>query len=307
MAEGVVTREARLDGFCYAAIGGSNPGVFPAPPRPSARGAASASENAQPLLWRLLCRGTTMPYSHIRIAWHSETEYLALDLAKLPRKGSSIKSVAKWPTDKTLVEYKATCVQSRSLRDEVVLELSYRASANSHLRQSDARWGVSRIHISTRKRTGFATWEDADDDRCSGRVQAKVLSQEIVDESQTTTRISRIARPMQQAMRRTLLDCDGRCAITGETTEAALELAHILDVQKKGATSVYNCLLLRADLHRLFDQHLIRICRNGELKLDRRVSEAYRNELAELRVDEAVVNRIADALSKRTGSRPSTS
>jgi len=45
-----------------------------------------------------------------------------------------------------------------------------------------------------------------------------------------------------------------RCAITGERTLPVLEAAHILPFAKSGPNLVSNGLLLRSDLHTLFDQ-----------------------------------------------------
>ena len=44
-----------------------------------------------------------------------------------------------------------------------------------------------------------------------------------------------------------------RCAITGEKVLPTLEAAHIRAVSKEGQHSIDNGLLLRRDVHRLFD------------------------------------------------------
>lgn len=51
------------------------------------------------------------------------------------------------------------------------------------------------------------------------------------------------------------------CAISGAFEQSALVAAHILPVKNKGRHSVNNGLLLRADLHNLFDSGLISIDR----------------------------------------------
>ena len=52
---------------------------------------------------------------------------------------------------------------------------------------------------------------------------------------------------------------EGRCAITGCDAEAALEAAHIIPYRGDKTDHVTNGLLLRADIHTLFDLNLIRI------------------------------------------------
>ncbi len=51
----------------------------------------------------------------------------------------------------------------------------------------------------------------------------------------------------------------GTCIITGCTTQTALEAAHIKPVRHKGGDTLENGLLLRADLHLLFDAYLMAI------------------------------------------------
>lgn len=50
-----------------------------------------------------------------------------------------------------------------------------------------------------------------------------------------------------------------RCAISQEETREVLELAHILPYAQGGLENVANYIVLRADLHRLFDRGLITI------------------------------------------------
>lgn len=71
--------------------------------------------------------------------------------------------------------------------------------------------------------------------------------------------ISRLSRPAQAEFRSKLIDLYGRCALTGCTTLAALEAAHVKPVAGYGADRVSNGILLRADLHKLFDANLIAI------------------------------------------------
>jgi len=63
----------------------------------------------------------------------------------------------------------------------------------------------------------------------------------------------------QAAFRQKLLQAYGRCAMTGCTVEPALEAAHIVRYQGPGTNHVTNGLLLRADLHSLFDFGLLSV------------------------------------------------
>ena len=68
-------------------------------------------------------------------------------------------------------------------------------------------------------------------------------------------------RPQQDAFRQALLLAyEGRCAITGCDVEPALEAAHVADWRSENDAGAG--ILLRTDLHRLFDDGLLVIDRD---------------------------------------------
>jgi hypothetical protein len=74
---------------------------------------------------------------------------------------------------------------------------------------------------------------------------------------------SRLARPDQQRLRSLLLSEHGGCQITGAKAFAALEACHIVPVKNKGPDEISNAILLRSDLHALFDAGLIQFRLSG--------------------------------------------
>ena len=62
-----------------------------------------------------------------------------------------------------------------------------------------------------------------------------------------------------QLRKQLLLNYDGTCCATGESAEAVLEAAHISPYLGPKSNKPSNGLLLRADVHTLFDLHLIDI------------------------------------------------
>jgi hypothetical protein len=80
--------------------------------------------------------------------------------------------------------------------------------------------------------------------------------------------VQRLTRDRQQAFRQAVLNAfGGRCCITGCGVEAALEACHIERYSENPDNSLENSLLLRADLHRLFDAGLAWIePRGGRLR-----------------------------------------
>jgi putative restriction endonuclease len=71
---------------------------------------------------------------------------------------------------------------------------------------------------------------------------------------------------------------DRRCAVTGERTLPVLQAAHIKPYSSGGPHDPQNGLLLRSDLHTLFDQGYVTVDAN-ELKLNvsRRIREEFEN------------------------------
>lgn len=71
-----------------------------------------------------------------------------------------------------------------------------------------------------------------------------------------------LARSEQPRLRREALAHHVACVITGERHPVVLEAAHIKAVKDQGRDSIDNILLLRADLHALFDAGLLTICQH---------------------------------------------
>jgi putative restriction endonuclease len=76
------------------------------------------------------------------------------------------------------------------------------------------------------------------------------------------------ARRGQQAFRQGLLRAFGRtCCISGSRVEATLEAAHIRPYRGTGSHVAGNGLLLRADLHTLFDLRLVTVQPHGTVRV----------------------------------------
>jgi predicted restriction endonuclease len=72
--------------------------------------------------------------------------------------------------------------------------------------------------------------------------------------------VSIVRRQGQSQFRERLIKVyKGKCAISGSDVEQALEAAHIIPYNGKQTNNTSNGLLLRADLHTLFDLKLITI------------------------------------------------
>lgn len=68
-----------------------------------------------------------------------------------------------------------------------------------------------------------------------------------------------------------------RCSITGEKTLPVLEAAHIKAYAESGPHAVANGLLLRSDMHKLFDSGYITITKDYKVEVSKRIKEEFEN------------------------------
>jgi putative restriction endonuclease len=68
-----------------------------------------------------------------------------------------------------------------------------------------------------------------------------------------------------------------RCAITGEKTLPVLHAAHIKPYSLNGPHAVSNGILLRQDLHTLFDRGYLTVTDDYHVEVSRRIKEDYGN------------------------------
>jgi putative restriction endonuclease len=68
-----------------------------------------------------------------------------------------------------------------------------------------------------------------------------------------------------------------RCAVTQEKTLPALDVAHILPYSESGEHVVNNGILLRRDLHALFDQGYVTITPSLKFQVSKKIKEEFEN------------------------------
>lgn len=97
----------------------------------------------------------------------------------------------------------------------------------------------------------------------------------------------RQVRPDQRAFQTIVTQAyDSKCAISGEKTVPVLEAAHIKPYAEAGPSIVSNGLLLRSDLHRLFDRHYLTINADSlRVQVSKRIKEEFSNGVAYYQYD----------------------
>ena len=71
--------------------------------------------------------------------------------------------------------------------------------------------------------------------------------------------------------------CRRRCAVTGERTLPALEAAHIRPYGDGGEHEARNGLLLRRDIHSLFDAGYVTVTPDRHFEVSRRIKDEFDN------------------------------
>jgi putative restriction endonuclease len=69
----------------------------------------------------------------------------------------------------------------------------------------------------------------------------------------------------------------GACTVTGEHSGPVLEAAHIMPYGRSGKHRVDNGLLLRSDLHRLYDRGYVTVTPDYEFVVGQRLRDDFNN------------------------------
>lgn len=105
----------------------------------------------------------------------------------------------------------------------------------------------------------------------------------------------------QKEFRDKLLREYKKCAISKTTFEPVLEAAHVLDVVYDGNERIDNGILLRADLHILFDRGLLKIGDNGVVRISKKAKEYQ--QYNGVKIDEKILKRIKNNLKKKNAKK----
>jgi putative restriction endonuclease len=70
---------------------------------------------------------------------------------------------------------------------------------------------------------------------------------------------------------------DRKCAISGERTLPVLDAAHIKPYEQLGPHAISNGLLLRSDIHKLFDKGYMTITNDYKIEVSNRIKQEFEN------------------------------
>jgi putative restriction endonuclease len=125
----------------------------------------------------------------------------------------------------------------------------------------------------TQSTDGIALWNAVKE-----RLRTGTASPNAVEAPRFGREYLRRARLGQGAFRVLVTEAyDRRCAISGERTLPVLEAAHIKSYKKDGPHQISNGMLLRSDLHILFDDGYLTVNDDLRVVVSRRIKEQFEN------------------------------
>lgn len=240
----------------------------------------------------------TLPVVFIRIHWIYSVERIRLDLAHLEAhpKGKLTTQEVLQGEERVFV-YRPRMTYHVDAKGTHVIELVYREEDHPELAGLEVFWGRSTIRIPASCTRASAHWVGSPTvgglDGASSKVEFRL-------EKPSEKKAEVVAvRKAQARFKQELMKLGPACALTGLTLRALLDAAHIQSVEHGGPDEPDNGILLRADLHRLYDAGYFKIKPDGTLILKRSIPDGYRAQLAGARLQADVIERIRPYLSKR--------
>jgi len=245
----------------------------------------------------------------LRIEWRAtpSRELINIPLGPPPIADEIKQTEDYWLEEDRVVIYNTTSVR-RILKDgRQKIKINYSEQNNRQLSSAypGARvlWGTSIIVVSADRESATVEWKgNPPDSQYDGITGCRVLSQGLFQKEEREF-FSRRKRK-QAAFRKLLLEYQQCCAISGEKTESALEAAHILEASSSGAEVIENGILLRADIHRMYDAGIFEIRQDGSIDIRGKISDEYRKMLKLKNIDPKITSRISKALEQRAQKDP---
>jgi HNH endonuclease len=252
---------------------------------------------------RIKTANTAPPDFSLLIKW-SEVEQETITIKSSFVKGDFLNTKDYVLDSPNYFDYYEARIEEIILADTIgKLVLNYRIEDNSALLEK---------HGSQACGTSTITWNGESLDQVEVNwvsiegVSVKALEAHIFTLKKQQKTAPRLIRDAQNRFKSELLQATSVCEISGETEPSVLEAAHIVPVSDKGDFEVWNGLLLRADIHTLFDRGLIKIdLSSGTVSLTDKVkvNSHYQAEVKHWRLNDQSLKRVNCSLKKLEKSR----
>ncbi len=202
--------------------------------------------------------------STVIINWNDSIEHLNIDPSNFNNTKQISRSRLFWKASKTWGYLNITSAIKKHENGNTELTIIHDHNLNDHIDPDDTTWGMSSICFKPGETKGIVNWDDKTVPTNSGERNWEIRTVHL-KENKEYENICRIKR-IQSQFRSALLDeGESLCAISGESTVEALQAAHIISVKDQGPDDPVNGILLRADLHQLYDSNKFKIDPSGKI------------------------------------------
>lgn len=231
------------------------------------------------------------------IKWeHAVVERVRLDLGALSKNPKQVIHTHESRGKDKPILYHPRATYRKDDDANHVIQLEYSAQDHPELKGHEVFWGVTTIKVDKVLTRATVIWKGKP--TIEGK-DGKAGCQFWVERPSEKKAIIAEARKAQHKFKEALLKLGSECVITGENLLPLLDAAHILSVEHGGSDEPENGVLLRADLHRLFDAGYFTIKTDGSLELHPDMPRTYARMLKEKHIAPHVVERIRPYLPKR--------
>ena len=245
------------------------------------------------------------------------TEYLDIDLNNLDQVEQLEETTEWWPVPGTFVTWNVYCRLEKGQREDsqhilVTYERNNQNDKNIEclLKKPghEGYCGTNKIIVDRDERHGVCQarsggqieWDSNDRNQKPWSSRWKVIGR-------PRNRHVRDYLERDSRFRSNILPLDEKCMISGESTEETLDAAHICPVADSDDDSAKNGIILRTDIHRLYDRGMFIINpENGRVErgsIRRDLSDEYKELLGKAELPKKTLNRVQEAL-RRKWNRP---
>ncbi len=231
------------------------------------------------------------------VHWSFGDEYIKLDPSTVSQKSRVNHTIQRWGNTEGMNTYRTKSRVEMRSDGGLLLRVFYEKRLNPEVPEKVAYWGEAKLEFKPGATKGAAVWEGSESADYDGKVIWECLPKGILQPERERRRAYSLKR--EQLLRAAVLAHDSCCAITGETTLKALDAAHIIPVKERGTDVVDNAILLRADIHRLFDAGCFSLDKKGSVCGVVDCSDDYVALLRGKKLSPSVRKRVADALAYR--------
>lgn len=190
--------------------------------------------------------------------------------------------------------------QINKLEDGVVeVTIKYEPSINRDIDPDEVCWGTSTLFLKSNEHSGKAHWRDDVDHSHDGFCRWVRLDSPLKSSQRRRVTSTKLQREQAQ-FRRLLMKLDKCCVLTGEESNTVLEAAHIIPVAKGGLDIPSNGIVLRCDLHKLYDSAAFKFDSNGNVHVNLKACSSYYAELlTDTKLPRSTLERVQQALVEK--------